>query len=510
VKSRTHFAKINMVTGFLNRVIILGLPFVIRTIVIRKLGAEYLGLSSLFSSILQVLNMAELGFSSAVVFSLYKPMAEDNTDEICALLSFYRNVYKIIGIVILACGGLLTPFLPYLIRGSYPSDINIYILYWMYLVNTSISYLCFAYKNVIFSASQRQDILNNVNSVVSISKFIIQIVILLIFQNYYFYIIWNVVFTLVENLAVAILTKKYHPEYVCRGNIGANKKNEITKQIKGLAVGQITKVSRNSFDSIVISMFCGLTMVTIYSNYYYVLNAVIGIISILTTSISAGVGNSIASDTIEKNYRDFKKFYYYFSLFGGVCTICFFYLYQPFIELWVGEELKASLYTMSLFCVYFYIIQMGLVRSVYANAAGIWWETRYVQIAEMISNIVLNFVLGYFFGVNGILIATIVTMTLFCVIGLTKITFEVYFGNNYLEYIYLSLKYIIYTVITTIVCGLFEGFLDGYLIINTWISFFVRAFIIAFFALFFYIIISFVEKNNYFYMRELISKLRRS
>ena len=451
MKSRTFYAKKNMITGFLNRVIILGLPFIIRTVVIRKLGAEYLGLSSLFSSILQVLNMAELGFSSAVVFSLYKPMAENNTDEICALLSFYRRVYKVIGIVILVCGGILTPFLPYLIKGSYPIDINIYILYWIYLANTSISYLGFAYRNVIFSASQRQDILNNINSIVSITKFLIQIIVLLVFKNFYLYIIWNVVFTIIENIVVAILTRKYHPDYVCRGEITKEKRQTITKQIKGLAVGQLCKVTRNSFDSIVLSLYCGLIDVAIYSNYYYVFNAVMGLLSIIIQSINAGIGNSVSIEKKEKNYRDFQKFYFYFSAIGSICTVCFYNLYQPFMALWVGESLMASNTTMVLFCTYFYVVQMGLIRSAYANATGIWWECRKIEIVEMISNLLLNFLLGWLIGMNGILIATIVTVFACSIIGLTSVLYKHYFEKKLNSYLFASLIYCLITLLAIFV-----------------------------------------------------------
>lgn len=450
-----------MGTGVINRIITLGLPFIIRTIVIRTLGAEYLGLSSLFSSILQVLNMAELGFSSAVVFSLYKPIAEQDTNSICALMGYYRTVYKIIGGVILVGGSFLFPVLPKLIKGSYPSDINIYLLYAIYLVNTSISYLLFAYKNVLFSASQRQDILNNVNSVVSISKFVIQIIILLAFKNYYLYIIWNLVFTGIENILVAILAKRKYPEYICRGKIKKEKRNEISKQIKGLAIGQFTKVSRNSFDSIVLSMYCGLIDVAIYSNYYYIFNAVMGILSIIIQSVNAGIGNSIVSESTEKNYKDFKKFYFYFSCIGSACTICFVCLYQDFMAIWVGENYKASIFTMSLFCIYFYVVQMGLIRSAYANASGIWWECRWVQIAEMLCNLILNFALGYKWGMNGILLATIITVFIFSIIGLTKKLYDLYFKRKFSEYLMESLVYFAGTALVLAGTYTVTTFVDG-------------------------------------------------
>lgn len=460
-KSRVFYVKKNMITGIINRVIILGLPFIIRTIIIRTLGIEYLGLSSLFSSILQVLNMAELGFSSAVVFSLYKPMAEGDSDIICALLFFYKKVYKIIGIVILIAGEILIPFLPYLIHGSYPTNINIYVLYIIYLVNTSVSYLAFAYKNVLFSASQRQNVLNNINSFVSIIKFCLQISILLLFENYYFYIIWNVFFTCAENIIIAILSKFYFPEYRCRGTISNGQKKQITKQIKGLAIGQLTKVTRNSFDSIVLALYCGLIDVAIYSNYYYIFNAVMGILAIIIQAINAGIGNSIASETVDKNYNDFKKFYFYFSWIGSFCTTCFFCLYQPFMKLWVGGDYIASFKTMLLFCVYFYVIQMGLMRSAYTNATGIWWECRKTELLEMIGNLVLNFLLGYFWGVNGILIATIFTVFLFSIVGLTDKLYKLYFKTSTHDFWTDSIKYTVVTIIATLITYYFVGKIEN-------------------------------------------------
>ena len=143
-ESRTYNAKRNIIFGLINRIIQLCLPFVIRTILIKNLGADYLGLDSLFVSILEVLNMAELGFSSAIIFSLYKPLAEKDNETVCALLQLYKQIYRIIGFLIIVIGLLLMPFLPRLIKGTWPDNINIYLLYSIYLFTTAISYLVFA------------------------------------------------------------------------------------------------------------------------------------------------------------------------------------------------------------------------------------------------------------------------------------------------------------------------------------------------------------------------------
>jgi len=231
-------------------------------------------------------------------------------------------------------------------------------------------------------------------------------------------------------LTVAYITKKYYSNYYCYGTLNSSEKLVISTQIKGLAIGKFAKTARNSFDSIVLSSFCGLIEVAIYSNYYYVFNAVSGIALVLLTSISSGIGNSIATECVEKNYDDFKRFNFYFSWISSLFTVCLFCLYQPFMKLWVGEKLMASETVVILFCVYFYIMQLGQVRALYASGAGLWWEFRWFDICEMIGNLILNFVLGYYFKMKGILIATIITVYIFSIIGCTGITFRKYFKTN--------------------------------------------------------------------------------
>lgn len=448
-ENRTVHAKRNIVFGAINKSVTLVFPFTVRTLVIWNLGADYLGLNSLFISILQVFSMAELGFSSAIVFKMYKPMAEKDNKKVCALLALYKKVYQIIGISILCLGLLLLPTLRYLIKGEYPGNINIYVLYLIFLSSTVISYMGVAYKSSLLSVAQRQDIISNVDTVLVIVKSTIQIIILLLFKNYYLYIIWNPFFTLINNIIIAAISKKKYPEFICQGQLDKNEIREILTQIKGIAIGRFGFVSRNSFDSIALSMYSGLIEVAIYSNYYYIYTAVLGFISVLVTSITAGIGNSIAVESETKNYNDFKKINFYFSWIGSWCTVCLFCLYQPFMSLWVGNTFIAPTNTMILFCLYFYITQIGQARAIYAGASGIWWEFRYLQIGEVISNLVLNFGLGYLFGMDGILLATIITVFVFSVLGIGQKTFVYYFKRSSKEYFTLT---IIYASVTVVIC----------------------------------------------------------
>lgn len=461
--SRVERVKSNFISNVINKVAVLLFPFIIRTVLIQKLGAEYLGLGSLFTSILQVLNMAEIGFSSAIVYSIYKPLAEDNVAEVCSLLRFYRNAYRIIGMTILTVGMAVMPFVPKLIKGDYPSDINIYVLYVFFLLDTVVSYLFSAYKTSLLVAAQHQDIVSAIDTMIVVARSIVQLVVLIAAPNYYIYVICNVIFTFINNLVVSRVTYRRYPQYVCRGEIEKNKKSAIIQQVKGLAIGKIAKASRNSFDSIVLSMYCGLLDLAIYSNYYCIFTAVVNVIAVLVYSLTASVGNSVAVETREKNYEDFKCFNYFFAWIGGWCTICMFCLYQPFMALWMGEELVAPNSTMFLFCIYFYITQMGQARALYSAAAGLWWELRYLEVGEMLLNLVLNFLLGYFWGINGILMATIITVFIFSVIGITQMTYKIYFRKSFKEYCWSMGKYaaatIVVLIVTKVLCDIvsFQG-----------------------------------------------------
>lgn len=450
-QSRTQYTLRNISVGVVGRIVSLLLPFVIRTIILHRLGAEYAGLGSLFTSILQTLSVAELGFSSAIIFSLYKPVAEDNKPEICALLSLYKRIYQIVGMVILVAGLFVMPFLDFFIKGDYPADINLYLLYGIYLANTIISYFAFGYKNVILTVYQRQDILSAIDLVVNILRSAIQIGVLLICKNYYAYIIWLPIFTLATNIAVGRITKHRYPDLVCQGKIEKKRLSAISKQIKGVALGRFSLIARNTLDSIILSALCGLTAVAMYSNYYFVFSSVSAILIVLLQAMSASVGNSIVTETKEKNLADHHKFDFYFMWIVSWCCVCMVCLYQPFMKLWAGTELLLPYHTMILFCVYFYVNQLSQVRSIYSESAGLWWDFRYVTLAEMLANLTLNIGLGMWLGIDGIIIATIITAFLSSFVAITMITFKKFFCSSAKQY---YLNSAVYTFATVLSCWL--------------------------------------------------------
>lgn len=427
--SRTKNAVRNIYSGMFNKIFTIFFPFLIRTVLIKKIGIEYAGLNSLFSSILQVLNLTELGFASAVVYSMYKPIAEDDKDTICALLNFYKRVYFIIGLVILALGSAVMPFLPHLIKGNVPQDINIYVLYSIYLVNTSLSYLLFGYKNSLLNAHQRRDVISNILTITQGLMNICQLLILVTIKNYYLYVLMMPIFTILNNVMVGIETKRMFPEYSCKGKLDISVKKDIRKKVAGLMISKLAQTSRNSFDSIFISAFLGLAMTTIYSNYLLVISAITGILNIIMNSLQAGIGNTLQTETKEKNYENLKKFNLLYTLFVGWCTTCMLCMYQSFMELWLGKDFLLPFGAVVLLCLYFYILKAGDINSLYYNASGMWWHGKYRAITEALLNLLGNFILVKYIGIYGIVISTVIT----AIIGHFwngQFLFKLYYKNN--------------------------------------------------------------------------------
>lgn len=426
---RTKNTLRNSAVEYLSKLILLLFPFITRSVFTALLGAEYLGLNGLFSSILTVLNMTELGFSSAIVVHMYRAIASEDTALINALLNYYKRIYRIVGLIILSAGCAVIPFLPRLIKGGYPADINLTVVYLVYLFDTTISYFLFAYYSSLISAFQRADLLTGVNVAVKLIMYALQMGVLLLVRNYYVYLTIMPICTVLNNTGSYYMAKRFFPQYSPQGGICAQTKADIGQKVKGAVIGKVAAVFRNTFDSIFISAFLGLTATAIYGNYYYILNTISSFLSVIPGATLGGVGNSVALDTQEKNYRDMNRMNFLYLWLSGWCMTCMLCLYQPFMKLWMGETMLLPVSTMVLFCVYLYIMKIGEVLSIYTAAKGLYWEERFVASAEAVANIALNYILGKYFGISGIMWATIISMIAINFLWGCRIVFKYYFTD---------------------------------------------------------------------------------
>ena len=408
---------------------------------IRFLGVEYLGLSSLFTSILHVLNLAELGVGSAMVFSMYKPIAEDNEETVCALMALYRRYYRFIGLVVLGFGLILLPAIPRLIHGYVPEELNVYVLYLLNLFATVFSYWLFAYRNSILNAHQRRDVISKIALVTNTVKYGLQLLVLIFIKNYYWYLIVLISSQILNNVVTAIISKRMYPQYEPAGQLNRQEVAAINQRVKDVFTAKLGGTILNSADTIIISSFLGLRLLAIYQNYYYVMNSVVGIFTIVFNAITAGVGNSLVLETKEKNYQDYRTLSTITFVIMAFSCACMVTLYQPFITLWVGKDLLLSMTMVVLFCIYFIVVEYVMLASVYKDAAGIWHQDRFRPLISGIVNLVLNLLMVKHLGLYGIIISTVLSAGLISAPWITMNVFRYIFPGKLKEYLLFAVKY---------------------------------------------------------------------
>lgn len=451
-ESRMTHAKRNIKSGIVLKLVTPMTSFITRTALIYSLGTVYLGLNGLFTSMLQVLSLAELGFGSAIVFSMYKPIAQKDETTVNALLNLYRKIYRIVGSAIMGVGLLLIPFLPKLIHGTLPSEINLTVLYLIRLADTSISYFLFTYRNCLLDASQRKSRIQRIQSISKIVLCAVQVLLLMLFRNYYIFCIAIPAIRVLQNIAYWVVSKKTFPQYRCVGTLPKESRKDIMKRVTGLFMFRLSHVLRNSFDSIILSAFLGLEILAMYQNYFLIVTTVVGISSILTDSTLSSIGNSVAMETTEKNYRDFKSFQLMFMWVVGIICVGMTCLYQPFIRLWVGKNNMLSNGLMILFVVYFFTERMGNICFQYRQAKGLWWEDRARPVVDGVTNLTLNFFLVQYIGIAGVMLSTIICHVFIDSLWGAGILFKNYF-SEYKQSHYV-LKLVLFAASTALACAL--------------------------------------------------------
>lgn len=406
--NRTKNASRNILYGLLSKAYTIIVPFLMRTLMIYLLGTQYLGLNSLFSSVLSVLNLAELGVGSAIFYSMYKPIAEDDTETICALMALYKKYYRIIGALILVVGGALTPWIPSIIKaGTLPEDVNIYILYWMNLGATVLSYWLFAYKNCLLGAHQRGDIGSKISMISTTFTYILQILILVFLRNYYLYTFVVIGVGIVNNIITACIVDHMYPQYKPRGKLDKSVTKTINRRVRDLFTSKIGTVVYDSADTIVISTFLGLNILAIYQNYYYILNSIVGFVGVIYSACTAGIGNSLVTETKAKNFNDLKKLTLIICWISTICSCCLLCLYQPFMEIWVGRKLMLDYPAVICLVLYFFVREINQLLTLYKDASGMWHEDRLRPLAAALANLIMNLILVQYIGIYGILLSTV-------------------------------------------------------------------------------------------------------
>lgn len=411
--SRTKNSVYNFSSSMAGQLIAITMQFVVRTVFINTLGKSYLGINGLFSNILSMLSLTEFGVGNAIIFKLYDPIARNDQKRITVLMRFYKNVYRVIGAVVAVIGLLLIPFLPYMIKdyGKLETlNLNAAIIFILYLAKSVSSYVFFAYKSAIIKADQKEYLINLISYLFTLGGGVAQIIFLTIYPKFELYVIISVLQVLVQNVAVAILANRMYPYIKEKSSETLEKKEikEVFKDCSALFLYKLNGVVLKATDNLVLSMFLGLDMIALYSNYYVLYTTINTLFSRIFGSMSHSLGNLHTTHDTKHEYSIFEVVNLASAMLGGTAFVGIFVVANEFVQAWIGTEWQIAQPFAFLMGFELYTLASRVALSKYRTAMGLFQQAKWRPLAGMIINIVVSVLLVRTWGICGVLVGTIV------------------------------------------------------------------------------------------------------
>ena len=451
-RSRSEYSIMNILTGFGGYFLNTLLGYICRIVFVQCLNADYLGINGLLTNILSMLSLAELGIGGAIGYALYKPIAEKDNEKIASLMSFYGKAYRIIGGVVAFFGVLMIPFLKVIITSPPNISESIYVIYLLYLFNTASTYF-FSYRSALISATQKNYIVLGLNYIITIIQSIIQIPLLILTHNYIIYLIVQTVGTFINNFTISFIAKKMYP-FITQKNVPALTKEErknLFVNVKALTINKLSSTLVNNTDNIVITYLKGLISVGVVSNYTLLINTLGSLAAQIFNGLTASVGNLNAIENKEKKYRFFKVLNLTNFWIYGWGAIGILFVSGDIVKLCFGNNYVLDLSIPLILAVNFYMVGMQNAVWTYKNTMGLFKYGQYLLILTAVINLILDFVLGYMWGMFGIYLASAISRLL------TNTWYEPYAVFRYglrISPIYYIKKYMEYVLILCIAGGI--------------------------------------------------------
>lgn len=407
---RTKKSAKNLFAGLINRMVSVALSFAIRTIFLSCLSKDYLSVNGLYSGILTMLSFAELGFGTAITYSMYKPLADRDYEKLKQLMRLYRKVYFIVGAVILVLGLSLIPFMDLIIKNK-PDIQGLTFYYIIFLLNTVSSYWFFAYRTSILNADQRSSVVSHYQSIFNIIKTILQIIILILFRNYTLYLFTQIGCTIARGIVLSVKVGKDYPIFHSKPKdaLPKEEKRKIFKDTQALMLRKISFSVLYSSDTIIISSMVGVQWVGLLSNYVLFDDTITGILVQLNHAISASLGNYFAVENPEQGYKLFRRVEFLNYWLYSFCSIAMIVLINPFIELWLGKDYLLSLSIVVALVTRFFTAGYTHTMTTFRTTLGLFVHGKYIPVFTSIINIILSILMSMQWGVAGVLFATSIT-----------------------------------------------------------------------------------------------------
>ena len=435
----------NMITAVSSNVLTIIVGLVAQAVFIKILGSEYLGLNGLFSNVISMLGIVELGMGSAIIYNMYKPIAENDHEKIKSLMQFYKKSYRIITLIISIIGIMIIPFIKYIVDiESVTVDINVYLVYILFLLETICSYIL-SYKRSMLYADQKEYITNIIHMGYTILVNTMQLTFLYFTHDYYLYLIIKVMMRLVENIVISSYVNRRY-SYLLDNKVtklDSKTEKDIFQKIRALFFHKIGTFIVSGTDNIIISKYLGLVTVGLYSNYYMIINAVQTVINHIIQATRASVGNLLVTESKTKQFDVFNKIRFVNFWISCFSSICIFVIMDSFITIWIGYKFVLPTKVLLVLVINFFIVSSRSTYGAFKEAAGIFYEDRFVPIIESLLNIVLSIIFVKKFGLMGVFMGTIGSGLVLWCYSYPKYVYNKLFGRKISDYMKETIYYFI-------------------------------------------------------------------
>lgn len=477
MESRTRNSIKNAMFSIAFQIVTVLANFAVKTAFIKFLGIQYAGMSALFTDILSVLSMAELGFGTAISYALYAPLYKNDQAQIKKLMDFYKGIYRVVATIVFSAGILCMPFLGYLVKDVPDIKENITLVFAFFVIQTTASYLL-VYRATLLEANQQKSIVCGVGIVFSIIGVIIEVSILAIFKNYLFYLVTSVLVIIMKNIAISVVAQREFPilKDKCTEHLTKQEKNEVTKDVKALAIYRIGNTLQVSTASIIISILIDTVSVGLLSSYRLITTNIDKIFGQIFEAMKPSVGNLAVSSSTKHQYDVFKRMCFLSFFCGNLIVVATFVLVNPFIQIWIGSEYLLDMRIVMMLVTDMYILTMARPYEAFRIANRLFLKGKYRPIVMTAINLVLAIILGRRYGIFGVLLATVIARVVTHVWYDPWLIYKDVFKMPFIKYLYTKAKYLVFVFLNCILIYYLSGFIKSG---SIYFDFILKTFLVA-------------------------------
>lgn len=458
---RSKDSILNFLTGIFGQIIMLVLGFVSRSLFLMILSVDYLGASGLFSSILTMLSFAELGVGTAIIYSLYKPLAEKNEEEILALMNLFKKVYRIIGVVVFVAGMAFLPFLDLFVTDRKGIE-HLELIYALFVVQTAISYF-FSYNRSLITADQKAYKLVKLDYAYKIFHVLAPIAVLALTRSYIAYLITQIVTTFLWNLCTYFKVRNMYPLLKTHRKVAlsAETKKAIIKNTSALLIYKVAIVITSGTDNILLSRFFGLTAVGLCSNYTLITQNMTSLVSQGINAVTASIGNLASTESDEKKHSIFKVLFFVNFWIYAYASIGLYLCASPLVSVIFGSKYVIDNLTLAALVLGFFVLGMQGATSVFRDAQGLFWYGKLRPLAQTIVNLGASILLAIIMkDVSSIFWGTVISRLTTSFWYDPLVVYRHGFKRPVRSYFVRYISYACITIVTFIICYFVTGLIN--------------------------------------------------